>query len=201
MPSTRVVLGILALALAVRVATVLLLHGLWGPEALLIEDSDNYRIAATAGLRHADVMPAYLAFLRVFETAFGPGVLWPVLGQAMVDSLTCVAIAGTAGTLAPRLAAPAGLLAALNPTQLVMTSLVLTDSLFFFFCALALWGVLAWLRQPRWWLALAVGLALGLGILTRVMLMPWALVLPILLLGALAIARRRDGRSRLAHRL
>ena len=105
MPSTRVVLGILALALTVRVATVLLLHGLWGPEALLIEDSGKYRIAAAAGLRHADVMPAYLAFLRVFETAFGPGVLWPVLGQAMVDALTCVAIAGMAGSLAPRLAA------------------------------------------------------------------------------------------------
>ncbi|MDP6952434.1 MAG: glycosyltransferase family 39 protein [Alphaproteobacteria bacterium] len=190
MPSARVVVAIFALALALRLAVIFLLHGLWGSEALLIEDSGAYRVAAAEGLRRADVMPGYLAVLRACEALLSADPLWPVLVQAVIDSLSCLAIAGMAGTLAPRLAAPAGVLAALNPTQLVMTSLVLTETLFLFFCTLALWAALAWLRQPRWQLALAIGLALGLGILTRAMLLPWALVLPLFLLAAAAIARR-----------
>jgi 4-amino-4-deoxy-L-arabinose transferase-like glycosyltransferase len=186
MPSARIAAAIFALALALRLAVIALLYGLWGPEALLIEDSGAYRMAAAEGLRRADMVPIYLGFLR----AFGADPLWPVLGQAVIDSLTCLVIAGMATTLAPRLAAPAGVIAALNPTQLVMTSLVLTETLFLFFCALALWAALAWLQQPRWRLAFAIGLVLGLGILTRVMLLPWALVLPALLLAALMIARR-----------
>jgi 4-amino-4-deoxy-L-arabinose transferase-like glycosyltransferase len=189
------IVAIFTLALALRLALVLWLHSVWGSEALLIEDSGKYRGAAEAGLRHADVMPAYIAFLRAFAALFDPSPLWSVLGQAVIDSVTCIIIAGIAATVLPRLAVTAGVMAALNPTQIVMASMVLTESLFLFFCALSLWAALAWLRRPGWVLAIAIGLALGLGILTRVMLLPWALVLPLLLVPACLILRRPVMRS------
>tara|TARA_B100000959_G_scaffold139243_2_gene146337 strand:+ start:463 stop:1719 length:1257 start_codon:yes stop_codon:yes gene_type:complete len=177
------------------VGLILLLDGQWGTDAFLIEDSSNYRLAAAAGIRQSDVMPAYIAFLRLFEALFGSDLIWPILGQAVIDSLTSVAIAGIGSALKPRLALPAGVMAALNPTQLVMASLLLTESLFLFFCTVSLWATLTWLRRPRWFPAIVVGVALGCGILTRMMLVPWALVLPLLLLAALVILRRPLSRA------
>ncbi|MDP6239278.1 MAG: glycosyltransferase family 39 protein, partial [Alphaproteobacteria bacterium] len=195
MPNLRVFLAIFAFALTVRVGLILLLDGQWGTDAFLIEDSSNYRLAAAAGIRQSDVMPAYIAFLRLFEALFGSDLIWPILGQAVIDSLTSVAIAGIGSALKPRLALPAGVMAALNPTQLVMASLLLTESLFLFFCTVSLWATLTWLRRPRWFPAIVVGVALGCGILTRMMLVPWALVLPLLLLAALVILRRPLSRA------
>jgi len=109
-----------------------------------------------------------------------------------------VLIARTAMILSPRLVLPAGLFAAFNPTQIVVGAMILTDSLFFFLVCLMLYAAVQWLRQPAWRWALLLGLALGLGISTRVMLIPAAGVLAILLPLA-AIRLRRFRLQNLAH--
>ncbi len=184
-------LRIFALAFALRSGLVLALAALWGPDAFLIEDSGSYLKAASESSRQPDIMPLYLLFLALLDS----NPLWAALGQGLVDSLTCVVIACAAGTLSPRFAPTAGTVAALNPTQLVMVTLVLTETLFLFFGALALWAALAWIQRPAWRPALALGVALGLGILTRTMLLPWALGVPLLLVAGTAIAGRLAWRT------
>ncbi len=184
-------LRIFTLAFALRSGLVLTLAALWGPEVFLIEDSGSYLRAAGESPRQPDVMPLYLLFLALLDS----NPLWVALGQSLVDSLTCVVIACAAATLSPRLGQAAGTVAAFNPTQLVMVTLVLTETLFLFFSALALWAALTWIQRPAWRPALALGMALGLGILTRAMLLPWALGVPLVLVACAAIANHLTWRA------
>jgi len=109
MPRRKTAALIFLLALTLRWGIAAILYAGWGPDGLMIEDSAGYLARAGAGIRFADLMPAFPAYLTLVETVFGAGPLWPVLGQGVIDSLTCVAIAGLAGTIAPRLAAPSGI--------------------------------------------------------------------------------------------
>ena len=190
MLARRPLLSIFLLALTLRVAASLALRLGWGPEGLMIEDSAGYLLRAAEGGRQIDVMPLYIFYLRACQALFGTDPLWPVLGQAAIDALTCVVVARTAAIVEPRLALAAGLIAALNPTQIVIAAMVITESLFIFFCALALWAAIAWLRRPGWAATLGLGVALGLGLLSRAMLLPWVAVLPVLLAAAALIAGR-----------
>jgi 4-amino-4-deoxy-L-arabinose transferase-like glycosyltransferase len=194
MPTRRPLLLIFLCALAVRLAAAAALAAAYGADGLLINDSHEYLDLASSGRAQTQFMPLYLWFLAAHHAVFGPGPLWPVISQSVIDSATCVVIAQTAGRLGPRLVLPAGVFAALNPTQVVMATLVLTETVFVFFCALALWAALAWLERPSWRTAAGCGLALGLGVLTRATLLPWLLALPVLLSLAGAIVRRLDRR-------
>jgi 4-amino-4-deoxy-L-arabinose transferase-like glycosyltransferase len=183
------VIFVLALALRLTAAVVLVLAN--GDAGLLINDSQDYlRIAADGGPQN-QFMPLYLAFLSMHAAMFGASPLWPVLGQIGLDSLTCVAIAALAGQIDRRLTVPAGLAAALNPVQIVMATLVLTETVFVFFSALALLAIAKWMRAPSWRLAIMIGLALGFGILTRAMLLPWLFALPVIMGVAALILRHR----------
>ena len=110
----------------------------WGDAGLLINDSQEYLSLAASGAEQTQVTPLYLLFLSAHMTIFGASPLWPVLSQCGLDAITCVTIAALASTLDRRLAIPAGLAAAVNPVQIVMAALVLTETLFIFFAALAL---------------------------------------------------------------
>jgi len=202
---------IFAAALVVRLAYTLGLYLGMGPEALLAEDSLLYLGLArdfvsegdfvhfTDGARgfepETERMPLYVIWLALHQWVSGISApLFPALTQAAVDALACVIIARTAMLLEPRLLVPAGLIAACNPTQFIVSAMVLTDSLFFFFVCLMLYAAVQWLRQPAWRWALLLGLAVGLGVSTRVMLLPAVVALAILLplaaawLGRLRIA-------------
>ena len=192
----RALAVVAGLALVVRLAAVLALDSLSGADAFLIADSAAF-LHAAHGARELQFMPLYPAFLAAHAALLGPDPLWPVLSQAVVDSATCVVVARIAAELAPALELPAGVFAALNPTQVVMATLVLTETLFVFFAALALWAALAWLRRPGWRNAAGLGLVLGLGALTRVMLLPWAVGGTVLLV-VLAAALRRPLRRAIA---
>jgi 4-amino-4-deoxy-L-arabinose transferase-like glycosyltransferase len=189
--SHRPLVAIFSLALVLRLAMVVALVLGWGADGFLIDDSASYLWRAAEERWQADMMPLYVLYLSAFRALLGPDPLWPVLGQALIDSLTCVVIAAAAGVLDHRLRLVAGVFAALNPTQIVMATLVLTDTLFLFFYALALWAALAWLERPSWRTAAGCGLALGLGVLTRAMLLPWVLALPVVLLAGGAVMRHR----------
>ena len=163
----------------------------WGDAGLLINDSQEYLSLAASGAEQTQFTPLYLLFLSAHMTIFGASPLWPVLSQCGLDAITCVTIAALASTLDRRLAIPAGLAAAVNPVQIVMATLVLTETLFIFFAALALLANARWLRAPSWRGAVVIGIVLGLGVLTRAMLLPWLIGLPVFMLIGAVIMRHR----------
>lgn len=140
----------------------------------------------------AERMPGYPLFLAAHFAVFGAQAYWaPLVAQAAIDAAACVAIARTAETLRPSAGVWAGLLAALNPTQIVMAGVLLGDSLFM---ACLAFGFLA---LARWWRgqgsAAVVGIWFGLALFNRAILWPF---LPVLALAMLwAGGRRGDWRA------
>ena len=189
---------IFGLALLVRLAYTLGLYLGIGAEALLAEDSVLYLglgrdfVAQGDFVRFYDDgrgfepeterMPLYIIWLALHQWVSGISApLFPALTQGALDAVACVFIARTAMLLNPRLLLPAGLIAACNPTQFIVSAMILTDSLFFFFVCLMLYAAVQWLREPAWRWTLLLGLAVGLGVSTRVMLLPAVVALAILL--------------------
>ena len=202
---------IFGLALLVRLAYTLGLYLGIGAEALLVEDSVLYLGLGRDFVAHGDFvrfyddgrgfepeterMPLYIIWLALHQWVSGISApLFPALTQGALDAVACVFIARTAMLLNPRLLLPAGLIAVCNPTQFIVSAMILTDSLFFFFVCFMLYAAVQWLREPAWRWALLLGLALGLGVSTRFMLLPAVAALAILLplaaawLGRLRIA-------------
>jgi len=118
--------------------------------------------------------------------------LTTVLIQGAIDGATCFLIYRIGRLLDQRIALPAAIAAALNPTQIVLSGLVYTDTLFLFFVTLFLFGAASWLREPSWKNAVTAGVGLGLAALTRIVVAPWVPVLVvILLLGRLFVDQVR----------
>jgi len=209
MSQSRALWLIFAAALLIRFAYTLGIYIAMGPEALRAEDSLLYfqlsQIFSSQGdfLRNTGIdgafvaeterMPLYIIWLALHQFISGLSEpLFPALTQAALDAFACVLISRTAMLLDPRLLLPAGLFAACNPTQIIVGAMILTDSMFFFFVCLMLYAAAQWLRQPTWRWALLLGLALGLGLSTRAMMLPAVAALAILLpLAALWLGRLR----------
>jgi len=209
MTSSRALWLIFAAALVIRLAYTLGLYFAMGADALLAEDSmlylelgrifvsegDFVRQAGTGGpfVPETERMPLYVIWLAVHQFISGMSApLFPALTQGALDAFACVLIARMAMLIDPRLLLPAGIFAAINPTQIIVGAMILTDSMFFFFVCLMLYAALRWLRQPVWRWALLLGLALGLGVSTRVMLLPAVAALALLLpLAAIWLRRFR----------
>jgi 4-amino-4-deoxy-L-arabinose transferase-like glycosyltransferase len=202
----RAYLAVFAAALVVRFTYVLLTFFHLGPDGLMGPDSYGYLATAdeftnrlrSGGLQgwawlgpDASLMPAYLWFLTgAMTVSMDTGPLAPVLLQGVVDAATCVVIALLAGVVDRRLIMPAGLFAVANPTLVVLSGIVYTDTLFLFGCALGLYAALKWLDAPGWRWAVLLGLALGLAALTRVLIAPWVAIVLAFLAGA-ALWRHR----------
>ncbi len=186
---------IFGVALLVRLAYTLATYAALGPDGLLAPDSQSYLTkasqfvdAARAGALSGwdwlgpdtGLMPMVIWFLGAAQALTGAvGPLAPALLQGGIDALTCVVIAQMAATLDPRLASPAGWFAALTPTLIVMSGLVLTDSLFLLASAVSLLAALRWLRHQGWRWAIVLGVALGCAALTRVVILPWAVAVTV----------------------
>ena len=195
--ASRLLWLVFATALAIRVAYVLGLYLGLGPDALTANDSIAYSSGAGLILDQGvavwptDLMPLYLLFLAAHYAIQGTtDPLFPVLTQCAFDALTAVMAGLIAGRLDRKLALPAGLFAALCPSLIVTAGVIYTDSLFLFFATAALLGAQRWLQRPAWIWTAVLGTALGLALLTRVMMAPWALgSLAALPLGALVLRR------------
>ena len=155
-----------------------------------LADAHHLAQAITAGTLHGGqwlgfgifTMPLYGWFIGLHALFFGKmTALAFVITQGLLDSGTCLLIYGVAKTLNPRIATAAAIMAALNPTQIVLSALVYTDTTFLFFVTLSLLATAQWLRAPLWsWAALA-GVALGAATLTRAIAAPWTIFLVLFL--------------------
>jgi 4-amino-4-deoxy-L-arabinose transferase-like glycosyltransferase len=200
-------------ALAIRWIYAVLMFALMGDAGLQSVDSGTYlsyaheySAAIAAGSLHrlqwlgpvSDTMP--LAHWLFTLSALVPGTsasLVYVLLQGLFDAGTCLIVYRLAQTVDEAYAAPAAIAAALNPTQIVLSGLALTDTPFVFFCALFLFAAVQWLRSPTWCWAVAIGVALGAATMTRVLAAPFAAVLIVFLLATCA-ARKLISRRRIA---
>lgn len=138
----------------------------------------------------AFVTPGYPLFLAVVYLA-GRSVLLVAVVQAFVGAITVGLVAATANQLAGRRAAWfAGLIAAVYPHLVFWTGYVLTETLFVFTLALAV-CLLVRAVQARGdvrWASLVAGAAFGAAVLTRPMVLAFALPLGLV---ALAFTRWR----------
>lgn len=180
-------------ALAVRWVYSLSLYYSLGEQGLMGPDSNAYVMVArnfAAGVEagtisgwvwlgtHILVTP-FFNWLIGFHAWLSPN-LFPVnyvLMQGLTDAGTCVLIFATARLIDEEIAIPAGVLAAINPTQVVMSGLVYADTTFVFFIALSFFGVARWLKFHSLSDAalIAIGLAGAAGL--RVLIVPWIAVL------------------------
>jgi len=137
-------------------------------------------------------MPVVSWILTVCVGVFGQqvGPFLFVLFQGVVDALTCLIVAGLASRVNARYGLFAGVVAAINPTMIVLSGVVLTDTLFLFFCAASLYAAVGWVQQPSWQRVAFLGVSLGLAVLTRSLIWLWVPVCLLALGTALAILKR-----------
>jgi len=129
------------------------------------------------------IMPLYPWLVTLNAALFGSlAPLTTVSMQGIIDAGTCLLVYKIAERINPRIAIPAAIAAAINPTQIVLAGIVYNDTLFLFGVALFLAGAACWLRRGSWPAALTVGAGLGLAGLDRIVVAPWVPVMVVTLL-------------------
>jgi hypothetical protein len=85
-----------------------------------------------------DRMPLYPLAVAGVRSAFGDAPRIVALAQAVIDAGTCTLIAALGALISPLAGLVAGILAALSATLIVLSTQLLTDTLFLFFFTLML---------------------------------------------------------------
>jgi 4-amino-4-deoxy-L-arabinose transferase-like glycosyltransferase len=197
-------------ALAIRWSYAALMFALMGDAGLqgvdsigYLENARNFAAQIVSGsvsglqwlgpLSYA--MPLFHWLISLCALLFGAWTPFAyVLIQGVFDAATCLLICGLARTLNEDYAVPAGIAATFNPTQIVLSGLVFTDTPFLFFTTLFLLGAARWLRAPAWQWAVLIGIGLGAATLTRALAAPFAPVILLFLLASCAIGKRLSPR-------
>ena len=178
-------------ALAVRLVYLFVLYD--GPASVQHPDTELWQIIAAnpaQWLGTPERMPFYALYVGLCAWFFGPSLLFPVLGQIGVDTATCLLAVRIGARFDPRAAFAAGLFTALNPTQIVMSCIVLGDTFFAFFTIGAILAALNWIERPRLKAALCLGAWAGFALLNRAMVWPLLAFVPVAMV-VLAVARGR----------
>lgn len=205
-----IVAAIFVVALTLRWGYAMALYGAMGADGLMTGDAFGYlkegqalaEKFAAGGLHGWDWLGADLTWMPLYPWLVAVNVLacgslaplTTVLCQGIVDACTCLLIYAMAALIAPRYARASGLLAAFNPTQIVLSGLLLADTLFLFFVALSLLGAMQWLRQSSWRSTLIMVIGLGGGALARVYIAMWSPILIMFLFLTVLVARRVGAR-------
>ncbi len=186
-------------ALAVRLVYLFLLYD--GPASLRHPDTELWQIVAENPAQWfgtPERMPFYALYVGLCAWLFGPSLLVPVLGQIVVDTATCLLAVRIGARFDPRAALPAGLFAALNPTQIVMSCIVLGDTFFTFFTTGGLLAALAWIERPHLMTALSLAAWAGFALLNRAMVWPLLAFAPAAMV-VLAVVRGHGVRRAARH--
>ena len=163
----RAVLLVLAVAVATR------LCGLAALPLVITNDGVDY-IRTAETLYHGEQLavpvlrtPGYPLFLAGVSHCFGLGATGVLLVQHAVGCLTCALLTFIACRLAgPKLALIPGFLATFDPWLFAFESYVLSEPLAVLLAVAAAAIALCW-HVPRFYVAVLLGVVLGLGCLTR----------------------------------
>ena len=180
-------------AFCIRLAYLFLIYG--DASSLMIEDSKLYLKLAENILSNqsqsldfntlfpsTEDMPLYPLFISGVFSLFGKSEICLVLSQIIIDSMTCVLIALIAKEFDRCIFLLTGVFAACNPTQIVISSIILTDTIFLFFVTIAFLTLIKCAKKISWIYLILLAIALALGIMTRAVLMPWAIFVTVYLL-------------------
>ncbi|CAN5309216.1 hypothetical protein BH10PSE10_BH10PSE10_23280 [soil metagenome] len=192
-------------ALAVRWAYALSMYAVMGESGLKGLDSITYvglartfaeaistgNVHGVGWLGDAPYMMPLFHWLTMLPMLLSAtmGPLIYVLLQGAIDSGACIIVYFLGRSLDPRLALPSAIVAIFNPTQIVLSGLVYTDTPFTFFVALAILRLGRWVRTPSLRNAALAGAALGCAATIRMSIAPWAFF-AIALLAVYALWRR-----------
>ena len=177
-------------ALIIRWVYAVIMFWRSGDAGLMMIDSEGYLFYAhefAASLQSGSLsgfewfgpvwnaMPLAQWLVSLCALLFGASAaLAYVLLQGVFDAGTCLLVFGIARTVDKSCAALAGFAAAFNPTQIVLSGLVLTDTPFAFFTALFLFAAVQWVCAPAWRWVVVLGFALGAAAMTRALAEPFA---------------------------
>jgi hypothetical protein len=171
--------GIFVVAVALRLLNLAMIPDL--DVHALIEDSSIYwegaaasidagyfaRYGAVSFVPETERVPLYFLFLIPIRLLFGDAVMPVLVGQALLDAVTCVVIARLGAMVDRNTGVLSGLLAAAWPNLIIHSSLILTDSLFVLLFSLLLLFSAKFLTTARLFDAGIAGLLCGLAIMTR----------------------------------
>jgi 4-amino-4-deoxy-L-arabinose transferase-like glycosyltransferase len=172
--------AVFLIAVAVRLINVSLLegdspffaewdaYGYWFASATLAKRELFWPTLASM----TDRMPLYPLLLAAVRSVFGDLPRAVALIQAVIDAGTCTLIAALGALISPLTGLIAGIIAALSATLIVLSSQILTDTVFVFFFTAMLVAGARFLLRPTFSLAALAGLAGGLGLLTRPAIAP-----------------------------
>jgi 4-amino-4-deoxy-L-arabinose transferase-like glycosyltransferase len=198
-------------ALAIRWVYAVALFVTMGDLGFMTEDAVGYVLraqefadAVRAGAVHGFqwlgfdpvLMPLYYWLITPHALLFGRLLpLTYVLFQGVMDAATCVLIYWLAHRISPRYAPASAICAALNPIQIVLSGIFLTDTPFMFFVTLFLLGSAQWLEAPSRNAAILIAVGLGGALLIRILAAPWAIVAFLFLLAAELVRRRLSAQN------
>jgi hypothetical protein len=139
------------------------------PEYLFIEDQAQY---ISLGKQFADIgflgipterVPGYPFFISSIFAVLGESVQKVILVQIILDSISCVLIALMANLLFKKGYWVAGILSAINLNMVILSSLILTDTLFLFFFNLFLFSILKYFQNHniKWFFLIVLFISLS----------------------------------------
>lgn len=134
-------------------------------------------------------VPGYPQFLAVIYTLFGENNMAVVWAQVIIDSLTCVVIGLIAESIVSRGFLIAGLISAINLNMIILSGMILTDTLFLFLFSLFILFAFNYLKHlTKLQLFLAVSF---LSLATLVRSVSYFLIILLLLLLIFELVRRK----------
>jgi 4-amino-4-deoxy-L-arabinose transferase-like glycosyltransferase len=210
----RPAIAIFILAAGVRIGYVAFCYLQFGPDGLMGPDSHGFLLigqfladggsafqgrGGQSGFMLGTMPVAFTLMSWTLTPGVAPDPFGYVLIQCWIDAATCILIGCLAAQFERGLFVPAALLAALNPTQIIVAGMVYTDTPFLFFATAGLLLSIVWLKEPSYGTALGAGLAWGLALMTRPFVQYWLVVLPVVLLVMAAIKHRSRNAKHLPH--
>ncbi|MDC3024320.1 glycosyltransferase family 39 protein [Alphaproteobacteria bacterium] len=126
-------------------------------------------------------MPGSFLFFQFAMWIVGKSLFNVLVIQIFLDSITCIIIAFIARTLNKNLFILAGTLSALSPLMIIISSQILSDTIFLFFFSIAILCLLIFTQYKKEYSIYLGALFLGLALSTR------AVVLPIIFFSLLLI--------------
>jgi len=166
----RILALVVALGLALRLALVAAAHGveLYGDQAVYAAEAAQILAGVPTDAYRG---PGYPAFLAAWQWLFGEGPGAPRVGNALAGGLAIVVFWALLRELfAPRAALIGAGLLAFYPRALFMPVYLFAENTYCLLLMSGIWMAIRAAGRGRRAAALAAGLAFGLGILTREML-------------------------------
>ena len=126
-------------------------------------------------------MPGSFLFFQLATWLVGENLFNILIIQIIIDAINCVVIAFIARTINKSLFILAGIVSAFSPVMVIVSSQILSDTIFLFFFSIATLCILNFIKHKKEnWVYLG-SLFLGLALFTRVVVLPLIFLIPILI--------------------